>query len=134
MKSYSISEIAEKFDLQPHTLRFYEREGIITPARTESGVRQYSEEDISRLNMVMCLKETGMSIKDIRRYFDLVETGDSTLTERLEIMVEQRERVLKEISELQAHLKMIEFKVEMYQKRCKKQAEAGLLAKNVNKM
>lgn len=134
MKTYSISEIAERFDLQPHTLRFYEKEGIIAPQRNEAGVRQYTEDDLHHLEMVMCLKDTGMSIKDIKRYFDLVEAGDSTLTERLEIMVQQRDRVLKEIAELKNHLKMIEFKVGMYQERCKQQAEALQLAKNVNKM
>lgn len=129
MKTYSISEVAEQFSLQPHTLRFYEREGIITPTRAENGIRKYTDEDMARMKMVLCLKETGMSIKDIRRYFQLVEEGDSTLTERLEIMVEQREQVLREIEELKAHLQMIEFKVEMYQERCKKQAELGALAK-----
>lgn len=129
MKTYGISEVAEQFDLQPHTLRFYEREGIITPERAENGIRQYTEENVAQMKMVLCLKDTGMSIKDIRRYFQLVAEGDDTLTERLEILVQQKEQVLREIDELKEHLEMIERKVGIYQERIAKQAEVASLAK-----
>lgn len=112
---YSISQIAQRFGVEPHTLRFYEKEGIITPERTESGIRSYTEENVSQLEMAMCLKSTGMPLKDIKRYFDLVEAGDSTLDQRLEIFTDHRQHVLDEIQELQRYLCKIEHKIQWYQ-------------------
>lgn len=112
--NYSISQVAERFGVEPHTLRFYEKEGIIVPERTKSGIRSYTEENVSRMEMAMCLKSTGMPLKEIKRYFDLVDLGDSTLDERLEIFKEHRQRVQREIEELEKHLCKIEHKIEWY--------------------
>lgn len=111
---YSISQVAAKFSMEPHTLRFYEKEGIIKAQRSESGIRVYSEENVAQLEMVLCLKSTGMSLKDIKRYFELVDQGDSTLDERLEIFRSHRETVLEEIEVLQRHLCKIEGKIKWY--------------------
>ncbi len=115
MATYSISQIAERFGVQPHTLRFYEKEGIITPERTESGIRRYTEENVSQLEMAMCLKSTGMPLKDIKRYFDLVSQGDGTLDQRLKIFTDHRQHVLDEIEVLKKHLCKIERKIQWYQ-------------------
>lgn len=111
---YTISQIAERYELEPHTLRFYEKEGILTPARTESGIRRYTDENVAQLEMALCLKSTGMPLKDIKRYFDLVEEGDDTLDQRLEIFIQHRQHVLEEIEELRRHLCKIEHKIEWY--------------------
>ena len=112
---YTISQMAELFGVKPHTLRFYEQEGILKPERTEGGIRVYSEEMKAQMEMAMCLKSTGMPLKDIRRYFDLVKAGDSTLEQRLEIFTEHRRRVLGEIEILQKNLSKIEHKIEWCQ-------------------
>ena len=112
---YTISQMAELFDVKPHTLRFYEKEGILKPERTDSGIRVYSEEMKAQMEMAMCLKSTGMSLKDIRRYFDLVKAGDSTLEQRLEIFTEHRKNVQEEIEALQKNLAKIEHKIEWCQ-------------------
>ena len=70
--AYTISQIAQRFGVEPHTLRFYEKEGILHPQRTPSGIRTYSEEDVVQMEVAMCLKSTGMPLKEIKRYFDLV--------------------------------------------------------------
>ena len=110
--AYTISQIAQRFGVEPHTLRFYEKEGILHPQRTPSGIRTYSEEDVVQMEVAMCLKSTGMPLKEIKRYFDLVEQGDSTLEERLRIFTDHRQRVLREIDELQRHLAKIEHKID----------------------
>lgn len=115
MSGYSISQVAERFGVEPHTLRFYEKEGILKPGRTESGIRIYSETDISQLEMAMCLKSTGMPLRDIKRYFDLVAQGDETLDQRLRIFTDHREHVLEKIEELQKYLCKIERKIQWYQ-------------------
>lgn len=113
--SYSISQMAQRFGIEPHTLRFYEKEGIITPERTASGIRSYTDENAAQLEMAMCLKSTGMPLKDIKRYFDLVKAGDETLDQRLQIFKDHRERVLEEIAQLQKYLCKIEHKIQWYQ-------------------
>ncbi len=114
MNGYSISQVAQRFGIQPHTLRFYEKEGIVSPSRLPSGIRTYGEEDVSRLEMAMCLKSTGMPLKDIKRYFDLVDQGDKTLDQRLEIFTDHRQHVLDQIDELQKYLGKIEKKIDWY--------------------
>lgn len=111
---YSISQVAQRFSLEPHTLRFYEKEGIIAPGRTPSGIRCYTEENINQLEMALCLKNTGMPLKDIKRYFALEAQGNSTLDERLKIFTDRREHVLEEIEVLQKHLARIEGKIKWY--------------------
>ena len=76
--AYTISQMAQRFGVEPHTLRFYEKEGIIQPERTPSGIRSYTEENVAQLEMAMCLKSTGMPLREIKKYFDLVEQGDES--------------------------------------------------------
>ena len=113
--AYTISQIAQRFGVEPHTLRFYEKEGILHPQRTSSGIRTYSEEDVVQMEVAMCLKSTGMPLKEIKRYFDLVAQGDDTLDQRLEIFTSHREHVLEEIDTLQKYLCKIEHKIQWYQ-------------------
>lgn len=113
--SYTISQMAQRFGIEPHTLRFYEKEGIIAPERTAGGIRSYTDENVAQLEMAMCLKSTGMPLKDIKRYFDMVKEGDETLDMRLQIFKDHREHVLAEIAQLQKYLCKIEHKIEWYQ-------------------
>ena len=110
--AYTISQIAQRFGVEPHTLRFYEKEGILHPQRTPSGIRTCSEEDVVQMEVAMCLKSTGMPLKEIKRYFDLVAQGDDTLDQRLEIFTSHREHVLEEIATLQKYLCKIEHKIQ----------------------
>ncbi len=113
--SYTISKVAKDTGLEAYTLRFYEKEGIINPRRTEGGIRYFSDDDLERLSMICCLKRTGMPLKDIKRYFDLVEKGEDTLEERIEMFVERKKHVLNEIEELQSHLETVNWKINYYQ-------------------
>lgn len=114
---YTISQTAERFHLHPHTLRYYEKEGILAPRRTEKGIRYYSESDLEQLEMVCCLKSTGMPLKEIRKYFDLCAQGDQTVEQRLEIFAAQRRHILAEMEDLQKHLTKIENKIRWYKEK-----------------
>lgn len=113
--NYSISQVSELYNLKPHTLRFYEQEGIISPAKSNSGIRYYTDEDRARLDMVCCLKSTGMPLKTIKHYFDLCDMGNETLQQRMDLFVCHREKVLEEIETLKQHLERIEGKISWYQ-------------------
>ena len=75
MESYSISQVAQRFGVEPHTLRFYEKEGIIHPGRTKNGIRVYSQENVALLEMAMCLKSTGIALKGNQAVFRLGGAG-----------------------------------------------------------
>jgi Predicted transcriptional regulators len=121
--NYSISQVAERFQIEPHTLRYYEKEGIVIPERTKTGIRTYTEENISQLEMTMCLKSTGMSLKNIKKYFDMVSIGDCTLDARLKIFTDHRQHVLDEIDVLKSHLARIEGKICWYGEYARKRKE-----------
>lgn len=112
--TYSISQVAARFHIEPHTLRFYEKEGIIEPCRSKSGIRTYTDQNISQLEIAMCLKSTGMPLKEIKRYFDLVALGDCTLDERLTLFQDHQDRVLADLAGIQRHLEKIEGKIKWY--------------------
>ena len=113
-RNYSITQVSQMTGLKTHTLRFYEKEGILHPHRTESGVRYFSSQDLERLSMVCCLKRTGMPLKDIKIYFDLVEQGEDTLERRIQMFQERKQHVLKEIEDLKSNLQTVEHKINYY--------------------
>ncbi len=99
-----------------HTLRYYDKEGLLPFVdRSPSGLRKFKESDFDWLAMINCLKNTGMPIKQIKKYIDYCFQGDATLNERLEIFRKQKESVENQIAELQTHLKRIEYKIWYYE-------------------
>ena len=80
---YSIQEVCRKTGLTAHTLRYYEKEGLLTSVeRSAGGFRQYSDEDLEWLGLICCLKNTGMSLQEIARFVKLAHEGDYTLRDR----------------------------------------------------
>jgi DNA-binding transcriptional MerR regulator len=113
----SIGEVSERTGLSVHTLRFYERQGILVSSigRDSGGRRVYTDEDVEWLNVCMNLRATGMPIPQIRRYTELVCAGDGTESERLELLREHRSRMLTQLDELHRCLALIEYKVKVYE-------------------
>lgn len=112
---YTIGEAAKILDVAPSALRYYDKEGLLPfVERSESGLRMFKESDIDWLKIIECLKATGMPIKGIRRFIECAREGDGTIKERLEILKTQRENVIRQIEEIQAHLEMIDYKVWYY--------------------
>jgi len=113
--TYSISEAADKFNLSLPTLRYYDKEGLIPNLnKNEAGVRRFTEENLSSLNMVECLKNAGMPIKDIRQFMQWTLDGDETLDKRYEMFQELRKSVITQMDQMQQTLNTIDFKCEYY--------------------
>lgn len=111
----SIQEAAEATGLSAHTLRYYERIGLIHPIeRKENTRRLYTEEDIGWIDFLIRLRATGMSIRDMQKYAKLQRQGDETLPQRLEMLKALRDQVEDRIHELQEHLKLVNTKIEIY--------------------
>ena len=103
--------------LTTHTLRWYEQEGLVAPVGRDSvGRRRYTDEDLGWLDLLTKLRRTGMPVRDMRRYAELAREGDHTLAERLRLFREHRERVLARITELQADLEVLNYKIDIYGK------------------
>lgn len=113
--NYSIGQVAEKFDLSIHTLRYYEKEGLLpTVKRTDSGIRKFDDITVEALRVIECLKKTGMPLKEIRQFMEWAQEGDSSLEERQALFHERKQSVLDQIAELQSVLDLINFKCWYY--------------------
>ena len=112
---YSIQEVSRKTGLTAHTLRYYEKEGLISGVeRSQGGFRQYTDEDLERLGLICCLKNTGMSIQEIARFVQLTHEGDHTLRERVELLRAHREQVLERMAEMQKYLDKVTWKLNFF--------------------
>ena len=87
--------------------------------RSQGGFRQYTDEDLERLGLIRCLKNTGMSIQEIARFVQLTHEGDHTLEERVELLREHRERVLERMAEMQEHLDKVTWKLNFFTEKLK---------------
>jgi len=115
-RTYSIAETAERTGLTAHTLRYYERDGLMLGrvGRSASGHRRYTRADLTWIDLVTRLRATGMPIRDIRRYAELVRAGDGNEAERLALLRAHRQVVLDQLAEVQNHLGAIDRKIGIY--------------------
>ncbi len=112
---YTIKQVSEKTNLKAHVLRYYEREGLLpNVSRSESGIRRYSQEDLEWLGLICCLKNTGMSIKQIREFVALSTQGNETLKQRCEMLMEHKKTVESQIEEMHNHLKKVTHKIQYF--------------------
>ncbi|ANF96907.1 MerR family transcriptional regulator [Paenibacillus bovis] len=119
----SIGEVAERSGLSVHSLRFYEREGLLLStriARDSGGRRRYSESDVEWLYICTRLRASGMPIAQIRRFAELVRSGPGNEHERLEILKEHQQRVISQMEHLDDCLKVITFKTNVYEQHLKR--------------
>lgn len=113
----SIGELARATGLTPHTLRFYEAQGILRPAgRAPSGHRRYRETDIVWLEFVLRLKATGMPLAEIRRYAELRMLGETTVASRLTMLERHRARLAEELEALSRCSEALDDKIALYRR------------------
>lgn len=113
---FTIGEMAKKLGVAASTLRYYDKEGLFPfMERSEGGIRVFKESDYEFLKIIHCLKATGMQIKDIKHFIELVLQGDESINARLEIFQKQKLEVEKQISELQEALETVKFKCWYYE-------------------
>jgi DNA-binding transcriptional MerR regulator len=111
-----IAEVSERYGISSDTLRYYERIGLIPPVnRNESGIRDYSEIDVRRVEFIKCMRRAGLPIEALIKYIGLVQQGDQTVEARKEILVEQREQLAARIKEMQKTLDMLDHKIKVYE-------------------
>jgi DNA-binding transcriptional MerR regulator len=111
----TIAEAAERTGLTAHTLRYYERDGLLLGvSRAGSGHRRYSERDLDWIELITKLRATGMPIREIRRYAELVRNSAGNERERLDLLAAHRERVRRSLAEVTEHLAAIDRKIDYH--------------------
>ena len=112
----TIKEVGEKYGISGDTLRYYERVGIIPPVpRTAGGIRDYGEEDLRWVELVVCMRSAGLPIEAIIEYVRLFQMGDSTFQARLQLLQEQRETLLEQKEQIERTLDRLNYKIARYE-------------------
>lgn len=113
---YTVGEAAKILNVAPSTLRYYDKEGLLPfVERSEGGVRLFKDTDFNWLLVIDCLKKSGLSIKDIKSYIDMASKGDETIEERLLLFQNQREKLTKQMEQLQKTLELLNYKCWFYE-------------------
>ena len=113
--SYTVKIAAEKAQLSPNVLRYYEKEGLLPHIkRSKSGIRYYSDADLEWIGLVCCLKNTGMSIKQIRGFVELSLQGPETLKARCDMLNIHKKEVEAHIKEMNKHLEKVTHKIDYF--------------------
>lgn len=120
-----IGEFSKITGISADTLRYYEKEGIIKPMRNESDRRNYSESDVKWAEFIIRLKDTGMPIREIRRYAKLRVKGNETLYERLEMLLAHQKKLDTQIAKLLENRSRLDNKIEYYRNELVKRNEIG---------
>ena len=111
-----IAEVSERYGISLDTLRYYERIGLIPHVnRNKSGIRDYTEIDLKRVEFIMCMRSAGLPVDVLTEYIQLVQQGDQTIEAREEILKEQREHLMAKMKVLQKTLDILDYKIGVYE-------------------
>lgn len=116
MSDYSIQQVAERTGVAISALRYYDDEGLLPDLkRSSNGHRRFSEDDVAMVEFLVCLRETGMPIRDLKRYVNLAQQP-GTREERCQLLEDHRDAVLAKIESLEGQLGKIHSKIQLYHK------------------
>ena len=116
MKSFLIGDISKMYGISQDTLRYYDKAGLLPfVKKNQAGRRVFTEDDLGYIEVIDCLKRSGIPVKEIAKFMDWCVEGDKTLPQRYAFMVEQEAVLEKKIHELQAQLDFLRWKKWYYQ-------------------
>jgi DNA-binding transcriptional MerR regulator len=113
--TYSIGEFSKIVGVSEHTLRYYEKEGLIKVNRDENNVRVYSDKDKLWVETLLHLKKSGMSLKDMKQFIMWGYMGDETMEERLALLKNHRKKVVEEYEKIRQSLEFLDTKINFYE-------------------
>ena len=112
-----ISEVSKKYNIPIDTLRYYEKIGLLPAVgKNSSGIRNYKEDDCKWIEFVLCMKSAGLSIEVLRNYIQLFIKGDDTISQRYEILKEERKKLLQKKEEIEKTIDKLNYKIDVYYK------------------
>ena len=113
---YTIKGVSDKMNVSEHTLRFWAKSGFFPfVKRDKNNIRKFSENDLDWVKIVKCLRSVGTENKSIKKYIDLCIIGDSTISERYDIIHATKIKAEKQMQELQKQIDLLNFKEKFYQ-------------------
>jgi MerR family transcriptional regulator, aldehyde-responsive regulator len=116
VETYTVQQAAALTGLSEHTLRYYERIGLIQPVlrQESSGHRRYDRDDLARLETLACLRATGMPIEQMRRYFELRSRGADAAAEQQALLAAHLQELHRRVAALHDHMKYVELKIDYW--------------------
>lgn len=116
----TIKEVAEKYDITPDTLRYYERIKMIPEVtRTAGGIRDYQASDLQWVELALCMRSAGLPIEAMIEYLQLYQKGDETIPARLELLNNQMEVLKEQRDKIEATMKKLSYKISRYEEAVK---------------
>lgn len=113
----TIAEVSKKYGLSQDTLRYYERIGLIPKVnRTKGGIRNYTEESCSWIELAKCMRSAGIPIEALIEYCALTQQGEGTISARKELLVEERKKLLEKMDDMKKTLDRLNYKIDRYEK------------------
>lgn len=115
MTGYTIDQSAERMGISKHTLRYYERAGLLAPVdKTASGHRRYTEDDLGWVRTLQLLRGTGMPIREIRDFVELTRAGDHTVVDRVAVLIRYREELRERMAADVERMAFLDHKITVY--------------------
>lgn len=115
--SLSIQDAAAETGISAHTLRYYERIGLLPPiGRDTGGHRRYSEADVGSIRFLTMLRATGMPIREMIEFVELTKAGDDTIPWRIEVLNKHRDALRSRMANDAAHLAALDRKISIYER------------------
>ncbi len=113
--TYKIKNVEHMTGLTSHTIRYYEKEGILPPIeRDKNGIRIFSEQNLAWLLLVSCLKQTDMPVRDIKEIVRLSQIGEETMQSRKELLEQHKKKIEHQIESLKESMEKIDKKIAFY--------------------
>ncbi len=117
-----IGEVSKELGIPSATLRYYEQIGLLEDIKKEHGIREYQEEDIERLNFIICMKKAGFKLEDIIKFLELIHDKKTGEEKRLEMLLNQKEILLQEMKEKEETLSFLNYKIDLYKNKIKEKS------------
>jgi len=115
MDGFTIDEVAARTGLSKHTLRYYEREGLLLPiGKAPSGHRRYTDDDIGWVRFLQLLRATGMPIREAKEFVSLTWAGDHTIPQRVDVLTAYRAELVERMARDVEHLEALNRKIDIY--------------------
>lgn len=115
MALYGIDDVARLTGITKHTLRYYEREGLMAPvAKAMNGHRRYTDDDVGHVRFLQLLRATGMPIREMKAFVELTRAGDHTIADRVRVLAHYRESLVARMEADREHLDRLDFKLDYY--------------------
>ena len=110
----TIGEVSKKFNVSEDTLRFYEKEGLISPVPRKAGKRDYGKPELNNIEFIMCMRSAGLSIEVLKEYISLTRQGDSTAEQRRDILIREREVLKNKLEKMNKAYERLNYKIDVY--------------------